>query len=332
MIEIAIAAPGGPDVLQPREAPRPEPKRGEVVIRVAAAGVNYPDLFQRRGKYDPPPGHSAVPGLEVSGEIAGLGEGIECFSLGDEVVALCNGGGYAEYVAVPAGQVLPLPGAVTMIDGAALPETFFTVTQTLVMRAGLAPGHWVLVHGAAGGIGGAAVWISRALGAKPIAVISSAERAAYAISLGAEATIDRKTEDFVARTMEVTGGQGADRIVDILGGDITGKNVEAAAKHCHIVLIGTLAGFHGGIAVGSMLAKQLTLSASTLRGQPIEVKAAIADRLRFDVWPAVEADPPPLRVQRHPLEKASEAHRALEEREAIGKLVLITDFGYSFGR
>ena len=163
-------------------------------------------------------------------------------------------------------------------------------------------------------------------------MISSAERAAYATSLGAEATIDRKTEDFVARTMEITGGHGADRVIDILGGDITGKNVEAAAKHGHILLIGTLAGFHGGIAVGRMLAKQLTLSASTLRGQPTEVKAAIADRMRFDIWPAVEADPPPLRVQRYPLEKASEAHRALEEREVIGKLVLITDFGYSFGR
>lgn len=332
MIEIAIAAPGGPEVLQPREAARPEPKAGEVVIRVAAAGVNYPDLFQRRGKYDPPPGHSAVPGLEVSGEVAALGEGVTTFAPGDHVVALCNGGGYAEYVAVPAGQVLPLPRGMTMIDGAAMPETFFTVTQTLVMRAGLAPGHWVLVHGAAGGIGGAAVWISRALGAKPIAVISSPERAAYATSLGAEATIDRKAEDFVARTMEITGGHGADRVIDILGGDVTGKNIEAAAKHGHVLLIGTLAGFHGGMAVGRMLAKQLTLSASTLRGQPPEVKAAIADRIRFDVWPAVTADPPPLRVQRYPLEKASEAHRALEEREVIGKLVLITDFGYSFGR
>ena len=327
-----LQPPAGLEVLQPREAPRPEPNTGEVVIRVAAAGVNYPDLFQRRGKYDPPPGHSAVPGLELSGEIAALGDGVTAFGLGDQVVALCNGGGYAEYAAVPAGQVLPLPRGITMIDGAAMPETVFTVTQTLVMRAGLAPGHWVLVHGAAGGIGGAAVWISRALGARPIAVISSPERAAYVTSLGAEATIDRTREDFVARTMEITGDHGADRIVDILGGDVTGKNVEAAAKHGHIVLIGTLAGFHGGIAVGRMLAKQLTLSASTLRGQPPEVKAAIADRVRFDIWPAVEADPPALRIQRYPLEKASEAHRALEEREVVGKLVLITDFGYSFGR
>jgi NADPH2:quinone reductase len=332
MIEIAIAAPGGPEVLQPREAARPEPKVGEVVIRVAAAGVNYPDLFQRRGRYDPPPGHSTVPGLEVSGTVVALGDGVESFGIGDEVIALCNGGGYAEYVAVPAGQTLPLPRGITMIDGAAMPETFFTVSQTLVMRAGLAPGHWVLVHGAAGGIGGAAIWISRALGAKAIAVVSSAERAAYATTLGAAATIDRTNEDFVARTMEITGGYGADRIVDILGGDVTGKNVEAAAKHGHLVLIGTLDGFHGGIALGRMLAKQLTLSASTLRGQPPEVKAAIADRLRFDILPAVEADPPPLRVQRYPLEKASEAHRAMEERGVIGKLVLITDFGYSFGR
>lgn len=332
MIEIAITAPGGPEVLEPREAPVPVPRPGEVLIRVAAVGVNYPDLFQRRGRYDPPPGHSAVPGLEVSGTIAAVGAEVTAFTAGDGVIALCNGGGYAEYVVVPAGQVLPLPRGISMVDGAALPETFFTVTQTLVMRAQLAPGHWVLVHGAAGGIGGAAVWISRALGARPIAVVSSAERAAYATSLGAEAIIDRTKEDFVARTMEITGGAGADRVVDILGGDITGKNIDLSAKHGHIVLVGTLAGFHGGMAVGRMLAKQLTLSASTLRGQPPEVKAGIADRLRFDVWPAIAADPPPIRVQRYPLEQASETHRALEGRSVIGKLVLITAYGYSFGR
>jgi len=332
MIEIAITGPGGPEVLQPHDAPIPEPRPGEVLIRVAAAGVNFPDIFQRRGRYDPPAGHSVVPGLEVSGEIAATGDGVTAFAKGDRVVALCNGGGYAEYVTVPAGQVLPLPGGVDHVDGAGLPETVFTVTQTLVMRASLVPGHWVLVHGAAGGIGGAATWISHALGAQPIAVVSSEEKAAYARSLGATAVIDRSTEDFVARTMEITGDHGADRVVDILGGDITGKNIELSAKHGHIVLIGTLDGFHGGMALGRMLAKQLTLSASTLRGQPLDVKAAIADRIRFDLWPLVEADPPPIRVQRYPLAKAGEAHRQLEARGVIGKLVLVTDFGYSLGR
>jgi NADPH:quinone reductase len=332
MIEIAISGPGGPEVLQPRDAPTPEPKDGEVLIRVAAAGVNFPDTFQRRGRYDPPPGHSNVPGLEVSGEIAALGAGVAGFATGDRVVALCNGGGYAEYVAVPAGQVLPLPRGIDYVDGAALPETWFTVTQTLVMRATLAPGHWVLVHGAAGGIGGAATWISHALGARPIAVVSSPEKAAYSRTLGAVAVIDSSTEDFVARTMAITGDHGADRVVDILGGDVTGKNIEASAKHGHIVLIGTLAGFHGGMAVGRMLAKQLTLSASTLRGQPPDVKAAIAARIRFDLWPLVEADPPPIRVQRYPLLQAAEAHRMLEARSVVGKLVLVTDFGYSLGR
>jgi NADPH2:quinone reductase len=331
MIEIAITAPGGPEVLQPRDAPTPKPRAGEVLIRVAAAGVNFPDIFQRRGRYDPPPGHSAVPGLEVSGEIAALGDGATAFATGDRVVALCNGGGYAEYVTVPAGQVLPLPRGIDHVDGAALPETVFTVTQTLVMRATVAPEDWVLVHGAAGGIGGAATWISHALGARPIAVVSSAEKAAYAKTLGAVAVIDRN-EDFVARTMEITAGHGADRVVDVLGGDVTGKNIEASARHGHIVLIGTLAGFHGGIALGHMLAKQLTLSASTLRGQPFEVKAEIAERIRFDLWPLIEADPPPIRVQRYPLARAGDAHRELEAREVIGKLVLVTDFGYSLGR
>jgi NADPH:quinone reductase len=332
MIEIAITGPGGPEVLAPREAPAPTPKAGEVLIRVAAAGVNFPDTFQRRGRYDPPPGHSVIPGLEVSGEIAALGDGVTTFAPGDRVVALCNGGGYAEYVTVPAGQVLPLPRGIDHVDGAALPETWFTVTQTLVMRATLAPGHWVLVHGAAGGIGGAATWISYALGARPIAVVSSADKAAYATTLGAVATIDSSTEDFVARTMAITGDHGADRVVDVLGGDVTGKNVDASAKHGHIVLIGTLAGFHGGMAVGRMLSKQLTLSASTLRGQPPEVKTAIANRIRFDLWPLVEADPPPIRVQRYPLAQAGEAHRMLETRNVVGKLVLVTDFGYSLGR
>ena len=332
MIEIAITATGGPEVLQPQDAPTPDPNAGEVLVRVAAAGVNFPDTFQRRGRYDPPPGHSVVPGLEVSGEIAALGDDVTTFAIGDRVVALCNGGGYAEYVTVPAGQVLFLPRGIDHVDGAALPETWFTVTQTLVMRATLAPGQWVLVHGAAGGIGGAATWISHALGAQPIAVVSSAEKAAYAKTLGAVAVIDGSTGDFVARTMEITDNHGADRVVDVLGGEVTGKNVEASAKHGHIVLIGTLAGFHGGMALGRMLAKQLTLSASTLRGQPPEVKATIANRIRFDLWPLVEADPPPIRVQRYPLAQAAEAHRMLEGRSVIGKLVLVTDFGYSLGR
>lgn len=330
MITISITTPGGPEALQPVEATTPKPAAGEVLIRVAAAGVNYPDIFQRRGPYDPPPGHSTIPGLEVAGEIAAVGSGVTGVSTGDRVVALCNGGGYAEYVAVPAGQILPQPRSMRLTESAALPETFFTVTQTLVMRAGLAPDMWVLVHGAAGGIGGAAVWIAAALGARPIAVVSSAAKAAYAMSLGAAAIIDRTHDDIVGRVMEITANHGADRIVDIAGGAVTGKSVEASAKHGHIVLIGTLASGHGDIPLRQMLGKQLTLSASTLRGQRPEVKAAIAARLRFDVWPAIEADPPALKIQRYPLAQAAEAHRDFEAG-VVGKLVLVTDFGYSLG-
>ena len=208
-----------------------------MLIRVAAAGINAPDLAQRRGDYPPPPGASPLLGLEVSGEIAvAAGD----WSVGDKVVALCNGGGYAEYVAVPAGQVLPAPANWSLVDAAALPETWFTVTQTLVMRAGLKPGMSVLITGAAGGIGGAAIQICRILGADPIALVSSAEKADYALSLGARAVIRHDTEDVVARARELTGGKGVDRIVDMVGGAATRRNIDALARFGHLVLVATL--------------------------------------------------------------------------------------------
>jgi len=228
MLAIQISTPGGPEVLTPAELAQAVPRDGEVLIRVAAAGINAPDLAQRRGAYDPPPEASPLPGLEVSGEIVGTGE---------KVVALCNGGGYAEYVAVPAGQVLPLPEGWSLVAGAALPETFFTVQQTLVMRAGLQAGMQVLIHGAAGGIGGAAIQICRLHGANPIAVVSSPEKAAYVRSLGATDIIDHSTEDFVARTREITGGHGADRILDMVGGDYLPRNIDASARGGYIVQV-----------------------------------------------------------------------------------------------
>lgn len=319
MLAIHIPVPGGPEALIPFETPTPEPKPGEVLIRVAAAGINAPDLGQRRGTYDPPPGASPLPGLEVSGEIVGTGE---------QVVALCNGGGYAEYVAVPAGQVLPLPQGWGLVAGAALPETFFTVQQTLVMRAGLEAGMQVLIHGAAGGIGGAAIQICRLYGANPIAVVSSAEKAAYVRVLGATDVIDHSTEDFVARTKEITGGHGADRILDMVGGDYLPRNIDAAARGGHIVQVASLDTQKSQIAAGLMVAKWLTLSGSTLRPQSSAAKAAIADSLRQNVWPAL-ADgrirPPRLRAL--PLAEAARGHRAMETRENYGKIVLVTDFG-----
>ena len=318
---IVATAPGGPDVLEPASLPLPVPAPGEVLIRVAAAGVNYPDIAQRRGDYPPPPGHSPRIGLEVAGEIAvAAGPWRE----GDKVVALANGGGYAEYVAVPAGQVLPVPPGWPLADAAALPETWFTITQTLVMRAGLASGMSVLITGAAGGLGGAAVQIARILGARPIAIVGAADKADYARALGATAVIRHDIEDIVARTRELTGGRGADRVLDMLGGDATARHIDASAPFGHIVQVATLGDRTAAVPLNKLMAKQLTLSGSTLRPQSTETKAAIAAHLRQHIWPAL-ADPafPRPKIRRFALARAADAHRALADRGHFGKIVLL---------
>lgn len=328
MTAIAIAAPGGPEMLRPVRQAVPMPKPGEVLIRVAAAGLNAPDLGQRRGTYAPPPGASPLSGLEVAGEIAALGDGTGGHAPGDRVVALTNGGGYAEFVAVPAGQVLPLPSGWSFAEAATLPETYFTIEQTLVMRAGLAAGMFVLIHGAAGGIGGTAIQVSRLHGARPIAVVSNAEKAEYARSLGAEAMIRHDEEDFVARTLALTADHGADRVIDILGGEMLDRNISASARFGHIVLVSTAGGAKAEINAARLMMKQLTLSGSTLRPQTSEVKAAIAASLKANVWPALEdgriRKP---RLQRFALAEAPAAHRALDTRANYGKIVLLTGFG-----
>lgn len=328
MIAIAIAAPGGPEMLQPTGQPVPRPRVDEVLIRVAAAGLNAPDLGQRRGSYAPPPGASPLPGLEVAGEVVAAGEGANTYALGDRVVALTNGGGYAEYVAVPVGQVLPLPAGWSLVEGATIPETFFTVEQTLAMRAGLSAGMFVLIHGGAGGIGGTAIQVARLHGARPIAVVSSSEKAEYALSLGAEGVIRHDTEDFVARTLAITAEQGADRIIDMVAGENLERNISASARFGHIILLATAGGAKSEINAARLMMKQLTLSGSTLRPQTTEVKAAIAASLRASVWPALEdgrIKKP--RLQRFALAEAPSAHRALETRANYGKIVLITEFG-----
>lgn len=329
MTAIAIAAPGGPEMLQPVQQSVPSHGPGEVLIRVAAAGLNAPDLGQRRGTYAPPVGASPLPGLEVSGEVVALGAGATRHLPGDRVVALTNGGGYAEHVAVPEGQVLPLPAGWTLIEGATIPETWFTVEQTLVMRAGLAPGMFVLVHGGAGGIGGAAIQSSRLHGARPIAVVSSAEKAAYASSLGAEAVIRHDTEDFVARTMAITGDHGADRVIDMVAGENLDRNIAASARFGHIVLLATAGGAKAEINAARLMMKQMTLSGSTLRPQTSEAKAAIAASLVSNAWPAfADGRIRKPRIQRFDLADAPAAHRALETRSNFGKIVLVTRFGY----
>jgi putative PIG3 family NAD(P)H quinone oxidoreductase len=322
MTAIVATAPGGPDVLVPATVPVPTPAPGEVLIRVAAAGVNYPDIAQRRGDYPPPAGHSPRIGLEVSGEIVVPGGP---WREGDEVVALANGGGYAEYAVVPAGQVLPAPEGWSIVDAAALPETWFTITQTLVMRAGLRAGMTVLITGAAGGLGGAAVQIARILGAEPIAIVGSAEKADYVRTLGATAVIRHDTEDVVARTLELTNGRGADRVLDMLGGQATARHIDASAPYGHIVQVATLGGRDAQVPLGKLMAKQLTLSGSTLRPQPPETKAAIAAHLHEHIWPAL-GDPafPRPKIRRFALAQAADAHRALEDRTHYGKIVLVT--------
>lgn len=327
MSAIVVPAPGPAEVLRLQTVPLPEPRPGEVLIRVAAAGVNAPDLSQRAGHYPPPPDASPLLGLEVSGEIVHPAGN---WRAGDRVVALCNGGGYAEYVAVPAGQVLPAPAGWPLVDAAALPETWFTVTQTLVMRAGLSPGMTVLVTGAAGGLGGAAIQIARILGADPIAVVSSAEKAEYARGLGARAVIRRDTEELLARVHELTGGKGVDRAVDMVGGEATGRHVDALARFGHLVLVATLAGRDADIPVGELVANDLTLSGSRLRPQTAETKAAIAAHLRQHIWPAL-ADPalPRPKIRRFALAEAAAAHHAMADPGHFGKIVLLTDFGAS---
>jgi NADPH2:quinone reductase len=330
MTAIPLTAHGGPDILQTERLPVPPVGESDVLIRVAAAGVNAPDIAQRKGYYDPPPGASPHLGLEVSGEIAALGAAVSGWAIGDKVIALCNGGGYAEYVSVPFGQVLPLPANWALVDGAALPETWFTVTQTLVMRAGIEKGMHVLVHGAAGGIGGAAIQIATLLGARAIGVVSNEDKARYAMDLGAVATINHTSEDIVARTMALTEGKGADRILDVVGGDMAAKNIAASARFGHIVQVSTIDQPEAKISLRTLMAKQLTLSGSTLRPQTPEVKAAIAERMKTDLWPALQSPgfkrP---RIRRFALEDAAEAHRAMEERNNMGKILLVTAYGAS---
>lgn len=327
MSAIHIATPGAPDALQVTSLPLPEVRPCEVLIRVAAAGVNGPDLAQRRGHYDPPPGASPLPGLEVAGVVVASGEGSNRHRIGARVMALTNGGGYAEYVAVPEGQVLPIPYGWSFAEAASLPETWFTVTQTLVMRAGVTPGMAVLVHGASGGIGGAAIQIASILGAKAIGVTSSPEKSAYALSLGAVATIDR-SEDIAERVLALTEGRGADRVVDLVGGDMAAVNVAASARSGHIVLISTLEGGSAQVPLRQMMAKGITMSGSTLRPQSSETKAAIAERIAFSLLLHLSLpDWVKPKISTFALEDAARAHEQMEARNHIGKLVLLTSFG-----
>jgi putative PIG3 family NAD(P)H quinone oxidoreductase len=328
MQRVTIAAFGGPETLVLETAELPVTGPDDILIRVAGAGLNGPDVLQRRGLYVPTLENARRPGLEVSGVVEAIGANVTRFAAGDRVVALVNGAGYAEFVAVPAGQVLPAPDGWRLADAACLPETFFTIEQTLVRRAGLAAGLSILVHGASGGLGGAALQIARHFGAKTIAAVSSPGKARYALSLGADHLIAYPREDFVARTLELTDGKGADRILDVVGGDTLRRNIEAAAPGGVIVQLAFLGGAKSEIVLPPVLMKGLTLMGSVLGPQPGTVKSDIARAVESDLWPALNSGAiGPPRIRHFALADAAAAHAAMESDDHHGKIVLVTPFG-----
>lgn len=323
MTAVAIREPGGPEVLTVVERPVPRPGPGEVLIRVAAAGVNRPDVFQRRGGYPPPAGASDLPGLEVAGEIAALGAGVEGHAVGDAVTALLSGGGYAAFVLAPAGSALPVPAGLSLVEAAALPETVFTVWHNVFERGRLEAGETLLVHGGSSGIGTTAIQIAAARGATVLATAGSAEKCAACVRLGASRAIDYRREDFVAATLEATGGKGADVILDMVGGDYVPRNIAAAAFDGRIVQIAFLGGSRIEADFQRLMVKRLTWTGSTLRARPDAFKARLAAEVRRHVWPLVElGQVRPVIDRTYPLADAAEAHRRMESSGHVGKIIL----------
>lgn len=324
MRAVEITRPGPPEVLQLAERAVPTLGAGEVLIRVHAAGVNRPDVLQRQGHYPPPPGTTDIPGLEVSGEVVSAAPGAEAWRVGDEICALVAGGGYAEYVAAPAVQCLPVPRGLSMAQAAALPETFFTVYLNVFERARLQPGETLLVHGGSSGIGTTAILLAKALGARVIATAGTAEKCSACTSLGADLAINYRERDFVEAVLAATGGQGADVVLDMVGGDYMPRNIRAAARDGRIALIATQGGTHADIDLRAVLVKRLTIAGATLRPQTVEVKGRLAAALRDKVWPLFEAGrlaAPPIHA-RYPLGQAAGAHALMEGGAHIGKIVL----------
>ena len=325
MIAIEIREPGEPDVLVPAERSMPVPASGEVLIRVAAAGVNRPDVFQRRGRYAPPPGASDIPGLEVSGIIEALGSGVNGWRIGDAVCALVTGGGYAEYCVAPAPQCLPLPRGMDIVTAAAIPETFFTVWTNVFQRGRLQRGESLLVHGGSSGIGTTAIQLAVARGSRVFATAGSADKCAACEKLGAERCINYRDADFVAVVRDATGGHGVDVVLDMVGGDYFARNLEALAVEGRLVEIATLHGVKVELNIQAIMGRRLTITGSTLRPRPIADKAAIAVELQREVWPLLEAGVvAPIVHARFPLRDAAEAHRVMESSAHIGKLLLVT--------
>jgi NADPH:quinone reductase len=320
MRAVEITKPGGPDVLCLTERPVPSPRAGEVVLKLAYAGVNRPDALQRAGAYDPPPTASDLPGLEGAGEVVAVGEGVSGLSVGDQVCALLPGGGYAEYVATPAAHALPIPKGMDLRMAACLPETFFTVWSNVFMRGGLKAGERFLVHGGSSGIGTTAIQLAKAFGARVFTTAGSDEKCRICTELGAERAINYRDEDFVA-VMREQGG--ADVILDMVGGDYIAKNVKTLAPDGRMVHIAFLSGPKAEINFALVMAKRLTITGSTLRPQSDAAKAAIAPELRAKVWPLIEAGTvTPVLDSEYALEDAAKAHAHMESSQHIGKIVL----------
>jgi len=323
---IEIAESGGPEVLKPASRAVPMPADGEVLVKVAAAGVNRPDVIQRQGLYPPPPGASDIPGLEIAGTLVSCGGGVENLSVGQEVTALVAGGGYAEYCTAPAAQCLPRPAGLSWEEAAALPETFFTVWSNLFDRCDLQSGERFLIHGGSSGIGTTAIQLAKAFGAEVFATAGSAEKCKVCEELGARRAINYRDEDFVAVLKEETGGKGVNVILDMVGGDYLQRNIKVAANDARICYIAFLQGSKANVDLMPLMLKRLTLTGSTLRARSIDFKAAIGQKLQEKVWPRIEAgEIKPVMAKVFPLSEAAEAHNLMESSQHIGKIVLLPD-------
>jgi NADPH2:quinone reductase len=320
---VEVSKPGGPEVLRPAERALPAPKPHEVLIKVAAAGVNRPDVLQRMGLYPVPPDASDLPGLEVAGEVAAVGSSVKAYKAGDKVCALVHGGGYAEYCTAPEATALPVPKGLSLTEAASLPETFFTVWGNVYDRAKLAPGESLLVQGGSSGIGVTAIQMAKATGNRVFATAGSEEKCAACVRLGAEKAFNYRTQDFMTEVKAATGGKGVNVILDMVGGDYVPKELKCLADDGRLVFIAFLRGPKTELDINELMRRRLTMTGSTLRPRPVEFKGYIAKNLREKIWPLIEAGKiKPEIYKTFPLEKAADAHRLMESSQHIGKIVL----------
>lgn len=326
---VTYAGAGGREVVAMAQRPIPTPGPGEVLIKVTAAGINRADVLQRAGNYPVPEGASDLPGLEVSGTIEEVGAGVGPWEFGTPVCGLLTGGGYAEYVAVPAGQVVPVPDGVSLTDAAGLPEVAATCWSNLVMEAGVQEGDWVLVHGGTGGIGSFGLQMLHALGARPIATAGSAEKVQRSLELGAEAAVNHREEDFVERVQEITGGHGADVILDVMGAKYLERNVKALARGGRLVVIGLQGGTSGTLPLSAVMGKNAMVTGTLLRPRPVQEKAEIMRQVAEHVWPLVSSgDIRTTTDSTFPLDQAARAQDRFEEPDRTGKVLLLAGEGH----